>query len=116
MLLNRIACDLCWFLISHFPDVEAFKEGVHVVTGTPGRVLDLASRGILDTSAVKTLILDEADEMLSLGFKDQIYDIFQLLPAKMQVGLFSATMSAEVCFLFDELTVLYCLILQSRFD
>lgn len=91
-------------------DVEAFKEGVHVVTGTPGRVLDLASRGIFDTSAVKTLILDEADEMLSLGFKDQIYDIFQLLPAKMQVGLFSATMSAEALeitkkFMVDPITI-----------
>jgi len=77
-------------------DVESLKHGgIQVITGTPGRILDLVQRGILDTSGIRMLILDEADEMLSLGFKDQIYDIFQLLPERMQVGLFSATMPNE---------------------
>jgi len=76
-------------------DIAALQSGVHIVTGTPGRVLDLAQRGILKTSSIKMLILDEADEMLSLGFKDQIYDIFQVLPQNIQVGLFSATMGPD---------------------
>jgi len=76
-------------------DVAILQKGVHIVTGTPGRILDLARREILDTSHIKLVIMDEADEMLSLGFKDQIYDIFQTLPSEIQVGLFSATMPAE---------------------
>jgi len=76
-------------------DVSALQEGVHVIVGTPGRVLDLLSRGGLDPSKIKIFILDEADEMLSRGFKDQIYDVFQSLPQNVQVGLFSATMPIE---------------------
>jgi len=69
--------------------------GVHVVVGTPGRVFDMLRRGILRPDNIKIFILDEADEMLSRGFKDQIYDIFQMLPPKIQIGLFSATMPNE---------------------
>jgi len=76
-------------------DVSVLQEGVHVIVGTPGRVLDLLSRGGLDASKIKIFILDEADEMLSRGFKDQIYDVFQALPQNVQVGLFSATMPPE---------------------
>jgi translation initiation factor 4A len=76
-------------------DVTILQNGVHIVVGTPGRVLDLVQRQALDPSHIKTFILDEADEMLSRGFKDQIYDVFQVLPAKVQVGLFSATMPVE---------------------
>jgi len=76
-------------------DVTVLQNGVHVVVGTPGRVLDLVQRQALDPSHIKLFILDEADEMLSRGFKDQIYDVFQVLPPKIQVGLFSATMPAE---------------------
>jgi len=76
-------------------DLAILQEGVHVIVGTPGRVLDLLSRGALDPSHIKIFILDEADEMLSRGFKDQIYDVFQHLPANVQVGLFSATMPPE---------------------
>jgi len=76
-------------------DVSALQEGVHVIVGTPGRVLDLLSRGGLDPSKIKIFILDEADEMLSRGFKDQIYDVFHSLPQNVQVGLFSATMPIE---------------------
>lgn len=76
-------------------DLAALQEGVHVVVGTPGRVLDLLSRGALSPEHIKMFVLDEADEMLSRGFKDQIYDVFQCLPPNIQVGLFSATMPAE---------------------
>jgi len=76
-------------------DISVLAEGVHVIVGTPGRVLDLLSRGGLDASKIKIFILDEADEMLSRGFKDQIYDVFQNLPSNVQVGLFSATMPPE---------------------
>jgi translation initiation factor 4A len=76
-------------------DLGVLTEGVHVIVGTPGRVLDLLSRGALDASSIKVFILDEADEMLSRGFKDQIYDVFQNLPQSVQVGLFSATMPPE---------------------
>jgi translation initiation factor 4A len=76
-------------------DLQQLSDGVHVIVGTPGRVLDLLSRGYLDPSNIKVFILDEADEMLSRGFKDQIYDVFQHLPTQVQVGLFSATMPPE---------------------
>jgi len=76
-------------------DMALLQEGVHVVVGTPGRVLDLLNRRGLDPRFIKTFVLDEADEMLSRGFKDQIYDVFQALPGNVQVGLFSATMPEE---------------------
>ncbi|EFJ32259.1 hypothetical protein SELMODRAFT_143895 [Selaginella moellendorffii] len=76
-------------------DQRICQAGVHVVVGTPGRVYDMLRRRALRSEHIRMFVLDEADEMLSRGFKDQIYDIFQLLPAKVQVGLFSATMPPE---------------------
>ncbi|PPD89244.1 hypothetical protein GOBAR_DD13806 [Gossypium barbadense] len=76
-------------------DQRILQSGVHVVVGTPGRVFDMLRRQSLRPDYIKMFVLDEADEMLSRGFKDQIYDIFQLLPAKIQVGVFSATMPPE---------------------
>jgi len=76
-------------------DLEALENGVHIIVGTPGRVLDLLQREALDPSNIISLVLDEADEMLSHGFKDQIYDIYQYLPTEAQVCLFSATMPTE---------------------
>jgi translation initiation factor 4A len=76
-------------------DILKLEEGVHVVVGTPGRVYDMLCRRVLRPDSIKVFVLDEADEMLSRGFKDQIYDIFQVLPTKVQVGLFSATMPPE---------------------
>ena len=108
--------------------MSKLQEGVHVVVGTPGRVFDMLRRQSLRPDYIKMFVLDEADEMLSRGFKDQvcyfillssflmilsfasfgfdilcsdnvvisqIYDIFQLLPPKIQVGVFSATMPPE---------------------
>ncbi|RVW43977.1 Eukaryotic initiation factor 4A-15 [Vitis vinifera] len=76
-------------------DQRILSSGVHVVVGTPGRVFDMLRRQSLRPDYIKMFVLDEADEMLSRGFKDQIYDIFQLLPSKVQVGVFSATMPPE---------------------
>eukprot|EP00850_Spirogloea_muscicola_P005000 SM000022S07214 [mRNA] locus=s22:520489:526297:- [translate_table: standard] len=76
-------------------DQRILQSGVHVVVGTPGRVYDMLRRHALRPDNIKVFVLDEADEMLSRGFKDQIYDIFQLLPPKLQVGVFSATMPPE---------------------
>jgi len=76
-------------------DITKLQSGIHIVVGTPGRVYDMLCRRVLDPKYIKVFTLDEADEMLSRGFKDQIYDIFQALPAKTQVGLFSATMPPD---------------------
>jgi len=76
-------------------DISKLESGVHVVVGTPGRVYDMLCRRVLRPDSIRVFVLDEADEMLSRGFKDQIYDIFQVLPSRVQVGLFSATMPAE---------------------
>lgn len=59
-------------------DSEKLQSGVHVVVGTPGRVFDMINRGSLRVDKLKMFVLDEADEMLSRGFKDQIYEIFQV--------------------------------------
>jgi translation initiation factor 4A len=75
---------------------EKLKEGVHVVVGTPGRVFDMIQRRALKTDHIRIFCLDEADEMLSRGFRDQIYDVFQLLPPTTQVVLLSATMPQDV--------------------
>eukprot|EP00288_Rhodomonas_lens_P014909 CAMPEP_0177699712 /NCGR_PEP_ID=MMETSP0484_2-20121128/5723_1 /TAXON_ID=354590 /ORGANISM="Rhodomonas lens, Strain RHODO" /LENGTH=432 /DNA_ID=CAMNT_0019210895 /DNA_START=325 /DNA_END=1623 /DNA_ORIENTATION=- len=77
-------------------DIRRLEAGQQVVVGTPGRVHDMINRRALRTDSMKIFVLDEADEMLSRGFKDQIYDVFKFLPSKVQVGLFSATMPVEV--------------------
>jgi translation initiation factor 4A len=77
-------------------DVRALQQGIQIVVGTPGRVYDMINRQVLNLSKVKMFVLDEADEMLSRGFKDQIYDVFQHLPPEVQVCLFSATMPADI--------------------
>jgi len=74
-------------------DMAAFSRGVHVVVGTPGRVQDMITRGAFHVGNLKIFCLDEADQMLDRGFKEQIYEIFSCgLPKDMQVILFSATM------------------------
>jgi len=77
-------------------DIQQLANGVQIVVGTPGRVNDMISRGALRLKALKLFCLDEADEMLSRGFKEQIYDCFQYLPSEVQVALFSATMPNEI--------------------
>jgi len=77
-------------------DAAILAKGVHVVAGTPGRVQDLHRRGLLVLDDLKVIILDEADEMLSQGFQENIKEIFGLLPRDLQVGLFSATLPPEI--------------------
>ncbi|MFI9205177.1 DEAD/DEAH box helicase [Streptomyces sp. NPDC053048] len=78
------------------PQVEALKKGVDVIVGTPGRLLDLAGQKKLSLAHVKALVLDEADEMLDLGFLPDVERIITMLPAKRQTMLFSATMPGAV--------------------
>ncbi|MEU1595025.1 DEAD/DEAH box helicase [Streptomyces sp. NPDC005708] len=78
------------------PQVEALKKGVDVIVGTPGRLLDLAGQKKLNLKHVKCLVLDEADEMLDLGFLPDVEKIIDMLPAKRQTMLFSATMPGAV--------------------
>ncbi|MFC9908663.1 DEAD/DEAH box helicase [Streptomyces sp. NPDC127197] len=78
------------------PQVEALKKGVDVVVGTPGRLLDLAGQKKLNLNHVRCLVLDEADEMLDLGFLPDVEKIINMLPARRQTMLFSATMPGAV--------------------
>ncbi|MEU3946407.1 DEAD/DEAH box helicase [Streptomyces sp. NPDC029526] len=78
------------------PQVEALKQGVDVVVGTPGRLLDLAGQKKLNLKHVRALVLDEADEMLDLGFLPDVEKIINLLPVRRQTMLFSATMPGAV--------------------
>ncbi|QWA24053.1 DEAD/DEAH box helicase [Streptomyces osmaniensis] len=78
------------------PQVEALKKGVDVIVGTPGRLLDLAGQKKLNLKHIKALVLDEADEMLDLGFLPDVEKIINMLPARRQTMLFSATMPGAV--------------------
>lgn len=77
-------------------DVRILNQGVNVVSGTPGRVYDMIQRRALQTRDLKILVIDEADEMLGRGFKEQLYDIYRHLPPSTQVVLVSATLPEEV--------------------
>lgn len=77
-------------------DIRTLQAGVHVVSGTPGRVFDMIKRRCLRTQKLKMLVIDEADEMLGRGFKEQLYDIYRYLPPETQVVLVSATMPHDV--------------------
>jgi ATP-dependent RNA helicase DeaD len=81
---------------SYGPQLSALRRGVHVVVGTPGRVIDHIEKGSLDLSQVKTLVLDEADEMLRMGFIDDVEQILQQTPESRQTTLFSATMPSAI--------------------
>ncbi len=81
---------------SYGPQLSALRRGVHVVVGTPGRVIDHLDKGSLDLSQLKTLVLDEADEMLRMGFIDDVERILKETPPTRQTALFSATMPAAI--------------------
>jgi superfamily II DNA/RNA helicase len=78
------------------PQIEALRKGIEVVVGTPGRLLDLAQQGHLVLGAVRTLVLDEADEMLDLGFLPDIEKLLKMVPDTRQTMLFSATMPGPI--------------------
>lgn len=91
-----LKCHCCIGGIARHNDVSCLRQGQHVVVGTPGRVYDMMQQGVLRATWLQTFILDEADEMLSYGFKDQIYCIFKMLDPTVQVCLFSATMPPDI--------------------
>jgi len=74
--------------------LSALRRGVHVVVGTPGRIMDHLAKGTLDLSELQYLVLDEADEMLKMGFAEDVEQILAQTPEEKQVALFSATISA----------------------
>ena len=78
------------------PQIEALQKGIDVVVGTPGRIIDLANRRDLDLSHVRVLVLDEADEMLDMGFLPDVERIVAMIPAERQTMLFSATMPGQI--------------------
>ncbi|CAI2366374.1 unnamed protein product [Moneuplotes crassus] len=77
-------------------DIRKLKGGVQIVVGTPGRVKEMMKKGFLKTDYLRLFVLDEADEMLSRGFKEQIQEIFKFLPGEIQIALFSATMPPDI--------------------
>ena len=81
---------------SYTPQLNALRRGVHVVVGTPGRIMDHLDRGTLSLEAVRYVVLDEADEMLQMGFVDAIDQILGKVPPERQVALFSATMAPQI--------------------
>lgn len=92
----NIQCHACIGGTSVGEDIRKLDYGQHVVSGTPGRVFDMIRRRNLRTRNIKMLVLDEADELLNKGFKDQIYDVYRYLPPATQVVLLSATLPYDV--------------------
>jgi ATP-dependent RNA helicase DeaD len=78
------------------PQINALRKGVDVVVGTPGRLIDLMERNVLDLSGIKTVVLDEADEMLNMGFIEDVEAILKATPAERQTALFSATLPPRI--------------------
>ena len=83
------------------PQIQQIRRGVDVIVGTPGRLIDLITKQILDLGAIHTVVLDEADEMLSMGFVEDIETILKETPAERQTALFSATLPPEIRRLAD---------------
>ena len=97
--LPQLHVHMCIGGTSVRSDIETLRSRtnpVHVVVGTPGRVNDMIRRNALRLDNVRVFVLDEADEMLSRGFQEQIYDIFKYLPTDVQVAIFSATLPPDV--------------------
>jgi ATP-dependent RNA helicase len=92
----NVQCHACIGGTNVGEDIRKLEYGQHVVSGTPGRVFDMIRRRSLRTRNIKMLVLDEADEMLGRGFKEQIYDVYRHLPPNTQVVLVSATLPHEV--------------------
>ena len=78
------------------PQIRALKHGVDIIVATPGRLMDLMKRGVADLSQIQYVVLDEADEMLSMGFQEDLDSILEGIPSEHRTLLFSATMSKEI--------------------
>ena len=92
----RLRCTLVYGGVSQNPQVRALNQGVDILVATPGRLLDLMNQGFVDLSKVETLVLDEADQMLDMGFIPDLRRIVAKVPASRQTLLFSATMPPEI--------------------
>ncbi|GMF90570.1 unnamed protein product [[Candida] boidinii] len=92
----NVQCHACVGGKSVGEDTKALTKGQNIVSGTPGRVLDVIKRRNLSTRGIKMLVLDEADELLSKGFQEQIYEIYRYLPPATQVVVVSATLPKDV--------------------
>lgn len=92
----NVQCHACIGGTSIGEDIRQLDNGQHVVVGTPGRVFDMIRRRNLRTRNIKMMVLDEADELLNQGFKDQIYDVYRYLPPSTQVVILSATLPHDV--------------------
>ena len=92
----NVQCHACIGGTSVGEDIRQLDHGQHVVVGTPGRVFDMIRRRNLRTRHIKMMVLDEADELLNQGFKDQIYDVYRFLPPSTQVVILSATLPHDV--------------------
>jgi len=100
---QRYACKMPGFHVlpiyggqSYGPQLSALRRGAQVVVGTPGRVIDHMERGSLDLSKLRWLVLDEADEMLRMGFVEEVEKVLARLPEERQIALFSATMPSQI--------------------
>ncbi|KAJ2355834.1 RNA helicase [Coemansia erecta] len=107
----NVQCHACIGGTKMGDDIRKLEHGQHVVSGTPGRVFDMLKRRVLRTQHMKMLVLDEADQLLDRGFKDQIYDIYRHLPPSTQVVILSATLPHDVLeltqkFMTDPLRIL----------
>lgn len=97
--MKQLKCSMCIGGTPMKQDIISIKQGQQIIVGTPGRINSMLQNGILKLNALSLIILDEADEMLSRGFKEQIYECFQYTPNDIQIALFSATMPLEVLYL-----------------
>ena len=100
-------CHSCIGGTKVMEDRARLESGVHVVVGTPGRVFDMINRRSLRTDSVRMFVLDEADEMLSRGFKDQIYDIFRLMPEDIQVSSLILLHLLVWCIVFKKFVIIF---------
>lgn len=87
--------------------IKALNRGVQIIAATPGRLLDLLRRGKIDTSAIQTVVLDEADELLNMGFQNDLNAIFETLPKQYNTWLFSATMPNSVARIAKNLSLIH---------
>lgn len=92
----KISTAVCIGGTSINDNISSLEKKPHFIIGTPGRIIDMIERNVLDTSSLKILTLDEADELLSKGFKDQIRSIVRHIPSNIHINLFSATFPQEV--------------------
>lgn len=94
--LDNFSSELLIGGIASDENIKNLKKNPKMLIGCPGRIYDMLQRKFLSPQYIKTIVIDEADEMLSSGFKEQIYNIFQKLPTTVQVALFSATLPSEI--------------------